>query len=54
MSRNTVSGLAVVFPDEQAEEQSWTAFSPDGDLFAVGSPLKLTLYRLPASQQAAN
>lgn len=27
--------------------QSWTAFSPDGSLFVVGSPLKLTLYRLP-------
>ena len=29
------------------EAQSWTAFSPDGSLFVVGSPLKLTPYRLP-------
>lgn len=34
-------------PEEPAEEQSWTAFSPDGSMFVVGSPLKLTLYRLP-------
>jgi hypothetical protein len=28
-------------------KQSWTAFSPDGSMFVVGSPLKLTLFRLP-------
>jgi hypothetical protein len=39
--------ITEVKPDEIAEEQSWTAFSPDGSLFVVGSPLKLTLYRLP-------
>jgi len=39
--------IAEVTPDELAEEQSWTAFSPDGSMFVVGSPLKLTLYRLP-------
>ena len=43
------SGQAVaeVTPDARADEQSWTAFSPDGSMFVVGSPLKLTLYRLP-------
>lgn len=39
--------IAEVTPDELAEEQSWTAFSPDGSMFVVGSPLKLTLYGLP-------
>lgn len=39
--------VTVVRPDERAEEQSWTAFSPDGSLFVVGSPLTLTLYHLP-------
>ena len=39
--------IAEVKPDELAEEQSWTAFSPDGSMFVVGSPLKLTLFRLP-------
>lgn len=43
------SGQAVAeaAAKEPAEEQSWTAFSPDGSMFVVGSPLKLTLYRLP-------
>ena len=39
--------LADVAPEELPEEQSWTAFSPDGSMFVVGSPLKLTLFRLP-------
>lgn len=39
--------IAEVTPDELAEQQSWTAFSGDGSMFVVGSPLKLTLYRLP-------
>jgi len=39
--------VAEVTPEVLAEEQSWTAFSPDGSMFVVGSPLKLTLYRLP-------
>jgi hypothetical protein len=39
--------IAEVTPDELAEGQSWTAFSSDGSMFVVGSPLKLTLYRLP-------
>jgi hypothetical protein len=46
-SLETGQPLAEVTPDEVAEEQSWTAFSPDGSMFVVGSPLKLTLYRLP-------
>jgi hypothetical protein len=39
--------ITEVVPDVLPEAQSWTAFSPDGTLFVVGSPLKLTLYRLP-------
>jgi len=39
--------VAQVNPDQPSEGQSWTAFSPDGSMFVVGSPLKLTLYRLP-------
>lgn len=39
--------IAEVKPDELSQGQSWTAFSPDGSMFVVGSPLKLTLYRLP-------
>ncbi len=46
-SVDTGEPVAEVVPEEVAEEQSWTAFSPDGSLFVVGSPLKLTLYRLP-------
>ena len=39
--------VTEVEPEAPAEEQSWTAFSPDGTMFVVGSPLRLTLYRLP-------
>jgi len=46
-SVETLEAVAEVSPEEPAEEQSWTAFSPDGAMFVVGSPLKLTLYRLP-------
>lgn len=46
-SVSTGEPLAEVTPDVPGQEQSWTAFSPDGSMFAVGSPLKLTLYRLP-------
>lgn len=46
-SVETWDPVAEVTPDELAEEQSWTAFSPDGSMIVVGSPLKLTLYRLP-------
>ena len=46
-SVETWEPVAEVTPDELAEEQSWTAFSPDGLMFVVGSPLKLTLYHLP-------
>jgi hypothetical protein len=43
------SGEAIAEAEakEKAEGQSWTAFSADGSMFVVGSPLKLTLYRLP-------
>jgi hypothetical protein len=46
-SIDTGDPVAEVQPEELAEEQSWTAFSLDGSMFVVGSPLKLTLYRLP-------
>ena len=46
-STETWEPIAEVTPDEPAEGQSWTAFAPDGSMFVVGSPLKLTLYRLP-------
>jgi hypothetical protein len=46
-SIETWKPIANVKPEQDGEEQSWTAFSPDGSMFAVGSPLKLTLYRLP-------
>lgn len=46
-SVETGEPVAEVAPDTPGEEQSWTAFSPDGSLFVTGSPLKLTLYRLP-------
>lgn len=43
----TAERIAELKPDKLPLEQSWTAFSPDGSLFILGSPLKLTLYRLP-------
>jgi hypothetical protein len=46
-SLKTGERVAEVKPDRDGEAQSWTAFSPDGSMFVVGSPLKLTLYRLP-------
>jgi hypothetical protein len=39
--------VAEVQTGESADGQSWTAFSPDGAMFVVGTPLKLTLYHLP-------
>jgi len=46
-STDTWEPIAEVTPDLLPEGQSWTAFSSDGTMFVVGSPLKLTLYRLP-------
>ena len=46
-SIGTGQPVTEVEPEEPAEGQSWTAFSSDGTMFVVGSPLKLTLYRLP-------
>jgi hypothetical protein len=46
-SMDTGQPVTEIEPEEPAEEQSWTAFSHDGTMFVVGSPLKLTLYRLP-------
>jgi hypothetical protein len=45
-SVETGESVAEVKPEQDGEQQSWTAFSPDGSMFVVGSPLKLTLYRL--------
>jgi hypothetical protein len=39
--------VAEVMADQPPQEQSWTAFSPDGAMIVVGSPLKLALFRLP-------
>ncbi len=39
-SLETWEPIAEITPDEHADEQSWTAFSPDGSLFVVGSPLR--------------
>ena len=46
-STDTWKPLAEVTPDQVAEGQTWTAFSPDGSMFVIGSPIKLALYRLP-------
>jgi hypothetical protein len=46
-SVDPVESIAEAAPAQLPEAQSWTGFSPDGTLFVVGSPLKLTLYRLP-------
>jgi hypothetical protein len=46
-SVDTWEPLTEIFPEQTAEGQSWTAFSPEGSMFVVGSPLKLALYRLP-------
>ncbi len=40
-----VKPLAIVHVDPRW--QSWSAFSPDGHLFAVGNPDRLTLYQIP-------
>jgi hypothetical protein len=46
-SVDTGEPVAAVMEDEPPQEESWTAFSHDGTMLVVGSPLKLTLYRLP-------
>jgi hypothetical protein len=46
-SVDTGNPVAEVTPGGLTEKQSWSAFSPEGSMFVVGSPLKLTLYRLP-------
>lgn len=46
-STETGKSIAQVSAGEPPLQQSWSAFSPDGSLFVVGSPLKLILYRLP-------
>jgi hypothetical protein len=46
-SVKTGEPVSELIAGQPGEEQSWTAFSPDGSMFVVGSPLKLTLYQLP-------
>jgi hypothetical protein len=46
-SVETGEAITEVAPDQPSDGQSWSAFSPDGLMFVIGSPLKLTLYRLP-------
>jgi hypothetical protein len=46
-SAETWQLISEITPDEPTEEQSWTAFSRDGSMFVVGSPVKLVLYQLP-------
>jgi hypothetical protein len=39
--------IAEITSTAGVQSQSWSAFSPDGALFAIGSADRLTLYRLP-------
>ena len=43
----TVKALAIVRILDLPEYNSWAALSPDGNLFAAGSPNNLSLYRVP-------
>ncbi len=43
----TAVALATIPVTDLPVRQSWTAFSADGHLFAVGNPDRLTLYELP-------
>lgn len=43
----TASPVATVDVSDLPERESWSAFSPDGRLFVVGNPNRLTLYRVP-------
>lgn len=46
---DTESGkaIAIVRIEDLPENNSWSALSPDGTLFAAGSPTSLSLYRIP-------
>jgi len=43
----TAAPLATIPVADLPERQSWTAFSADGRLFAVGNPNRLVLYEVP-------
>jgi hypothetical protein len=43
----TGKALAMVHTKNLPARQSWSAFSPNGQYFAVGNPNKLTMYELP-------
>jgi hypothetical protein len=42
--------LASISTRDMPERQSWTAFSPNGQFFAVGNPNQLNLYELPSAR----
>jgi hypothetical protein len=44
---NSLAPIAMISVSDLPERQSWSAFSPDGHLFAVGNPNKLSMYELP-------
>jgi hypothetical protein len=46
-STGTWKPITEINPEYIRDDQSWTAFSPDGSLFVVGSPVRLALYRIP-------
>lgn len=46
-SVDSAEAVAEVAAEQPPQAQSWTAFSPDGTMIVVGSPQKLTLFRLP-------
>lgn len=43
----TAASLATIPVADLPERQSWSAFSADGHLFAVGNPNQLVLYEIP-------
>ena len=46
-STETWKPIAEINPEYIRDDPSWTAFSADGSLFVVGSPVRLALYRIP-------
>ncbi len=46
----TLRAVAVAVPRVLGERQSWSAFSANGNYFAIGSPDALSLFQLPTDQ----
>jgi hypothetical protein len=44
---SSLAPIAMISVSDLPERQSWSAFSPDGNFFAVGNPNKLSMYELP-------